>query len=65
MASGFLGRPARNRRPVRLPGPTKAVGLGDAVAKVTSAVGIKPCGGCNKRKEVLNNAVRFGGKGGE
>lgn len=28
--------------------------LGDAIAKVTSAVGIKPCGGCKKRQAKLN-----------
>ena len=30
--------------------------LGDAVAKVIQTVGIKPCGGCDKRKETLNRA---------
>ena len=33
---------------------TKNIGLGDIIAKATSAVGIKPCGGCKKRKEKLN-----------
>lgn len=28
--------------------------LGDKVAAVTSAVGIKPCGGCKKRQAWLN-----------
>ena len=28
--------------------------LGDRIAGITSAMGVKPCGGCNKRKEVLN-----------
>lgn len=35
-------------------------GLGDAVARVTSAVGVKPCGGCKKRQEALNRLVPFG-----
>jgi hypothetical protein len=34
-------------------------GLGDAVARVTKAVGIKPCGGCQKRRELLNKAFPF------
>lgn len=29
-------------------------GLGSAVAAVTRAVGIKPCGGCKKRAQVLD-----------
>ena len=35
-------------------------GLGDVIAAVTSAVGIKPCGGCKERQEALNKAVPFG-----
>lgn len=34
-------------------------GLGDVVAKVTSAVGIKPCGGCGQRQTALNTLVPF------
>jgi hypothetical protein len=37
-------------------------GLGDVVANVTSAVGIKPCGGCKQRQEKLNQLVPFGSK---
>jgi hypothetical protein len=33
-------------------GPAR--GLGDVVANVTHAVGIRPCGGCQKRREALN-----------
>lgn len=33
---------------------TLSKGAGDKVARMTSAVGIKPCGGCNKRKRKLN-----------
>jgi len=32
----------------------KSRGLGDTVAKITKAVGIKPCGGCKKRQKKLN-----------
>lgn len=34
-------------------------GLGDVVARVTKAVGIKPCGPCQKRREALNRLVPF------
>tara|TARA_R110000824_G_scaffold95520_1_gene229649 strand:- start:635 stop:802 length:168 start_codon:yes stop_codon:yes gene_type:complete len=32
----------------------RALGLGDTIAKITKAVGIKPCGGCKKRQDKLN-----------
>jgi len=38
----------------------KIKGLGDVVAKITEAVGIEPCEGCNKRKEKLNQLFPFG-----
>lgn len=43
------GRPVLvgDPRPVRK-------GLGDAIAKVTKAVGIRPCGGCQERRARLN-----------
>ncbi len=34
-------------------------GFGDTIAKMTSAVGIKPCGGCKKRQAALNKAVPY------
>jgi len=33
------------------------IGIGDAVAGVTKAAGIKPCGGCKKRQAALNRAT--------
>ena len=42
--------------------PERIRGLGDVVAKVTKAVGIKPCGPCQKRREALNRMVPFNGK---
>jgi len=39
--------------------PVKLRGLGDVVAKITSAVGIKPCGGCKQRQEQLNKLMPF------
>jgi hypothetical protein len=43
-------------------GPRQAVGLGDVVKRVTSAVGIRPCSGCQRRAEALNRLVTFGGR---
>lgn len=37
----------------------RSSGLGDTIAKVTSAVGIKPCGGCKKRQRQLNKLVPY------
>ena len=34
--------------------PTSVLGLGDAIKRVTTAVGIKPCKACQKRAEKLN-----------
>lgn len=37
----------------------KSRGLGDTIAKMTTAVGIKPCGGCKKRQEYLNKKMPY------
>lgn len=42
-------RTARLSRPLGRVSPRSPIGLGTAIKMVTSAVGIKPCGGCNKR----------------
>jgi hypothetical protein len=54
--------PARHN--VRLPGfiTEESIGLGDLVKKVTYAVGIKPCGGCEQRARAMNRWLRFGPK---
>jgi hypothetical protein len=46
---------------VRLPGflVEEELGLGDALKRVTYAMGIKPCGGCEKRAAALNRWVRL------
>ncbi len=36
-----------------------AIGLGDVVKNWTSEMGFEPCGGCNKRAEMLNRWVQF------
>jgi hypothetical protein len=46
---------------VRLPGfiRSEEVGLGDVIKRATSAVGIKPCGGCEERARRLNSWMVF------
>lgn len=46
---------------VRLPGflIEEEIGLGDAIKRATYAMGIKPCGGCEKRAAALNTWVHF------
>ena len=39
-------------------------GLGDVVATVTTALGVKPCPPCKERQKTLNDAVPFGTKQG-
>ena len=41
--------------PRRNCGKQPSMGLGDTIAKMTSAVGIKPCGGCKERQAWLND----------
>jgi hypothetical protein len=46
---------------VRLPGflLEEEIGLGDAIKRVTYAMGIKACGGCEKRAAALNRWMHF------
>lgn len=37
----------------------KSRGLGDTIARITRAVGIKPCGGCKERQANLNRLVPY------
>lgn len=37
----------------------KDKGLGDTLKRATAAVGIRPCGGCQKRAELLNRLVPY------
>jgi len=49
---------------IRLPGfiTGKEVGLGDAIKHATSAVGIRPCVGCEGRAAALNRWFVFTGR---
>lgn len=46
---------------VRLPGflIAEETGLGDVVKRTAYAIGIKPCGGCEKRAASLNRWLTF------
>ena len=48
-------------RPRRLPGfvNDEDIGLGDVIKRVTSSMGIRPCGGCERRAAALNQWVVF------
>lgn len=35
------------------------VGLGNVVKRVTSTLGIRPCGGCERRADALNSRLVF------
>ena len=50
---------------VHLPGfvTDKDIGLGDVMKRMTYAVGIRPCGGCEARAAALNGWVAFSGRG--
>lgn len=60
-------RPERDERGphrVRLPGfvTDEDIGLGDTIKRATSTVGIRPCGGCNRRAAALNRWMVFSGR---
>jgi hypothetical protein len=46
---------------VRLPGFVRdeEIGLGDAVKRMTYAMGIRPCAGCERRAAALNRWMVF------
>ena len=50
---------------VRLPGfvGEDELGLGEVLSRVTTSLGIRPCGGCKKRASALNRLVVFSNKG--
>jgi hypothetical protein len=54
----------RQAHRVRLPGfiTDEDVGLGDVVKRMTYAVGIRPCGGCEQRAAMLNRWLIFSGR---
>jgi hypothetical protein len=51
----------RDPRRVRLPGflIEDEIGLGDAIKRATYAMGMKPCGGCERRAAAMNRWMHF------
>jgi hypothetical protein len=50
-------------RRLRIPVPFytgKQIGLGDVFKRATTAVGVRPCGGCQRRAAALNRRIVFG-----
>lgn len=59
-----LEQDARAPRRLRLPGfiTEDEIGLGDAVKKATSYLGLRTCGNCERRAAALNRWVTFTGR---
>jgi hypothetical protein len=51
----------RNPYKVKLPGfiIDEPIGLGEVVHRAAYAIGIKPCGGCDRRAAAMNHWVVF------
>jgi hypothetical protein len=49
---------------MRMPGfvSDHDIGLGDVIKRATSALGLKPCGGCERRAAALNRWLVFSGR---
>jgi hypothetical protein len=68
--NGKEGESQKRERPAHrvhlLPGfvTDEDVGLGDVVKRMTYAVGVRPCGGCEQRAAALNKWVVFSGRRG-
>ncbi len=53
------------KRTIRIPLkeiPRSGIGVGDLVKRVAEVLGVEPCDGCEKRRQVLNRYV-IKGKG--
>jgi hypothetical protein len=54
------GTAPKARYRIGVPGLSSGeVGLGDAISRAASALGIAPCGGCGRRAQALNGWVSF------
>jgi hypothetical protein len=49
---------------MRLPGflVDGEIGLGDVIQRATAAIGVRPCGGCARRAQTLDQRVVFVGR---
>jgi hypothetical protein len=59
---GEQGKAEPNR--IRLPGfiTDEDIGLGDVIKRATYLLGIKPCGGCERRAAALNRRFTVTGR---
>jgi hypothetical protein len=58
--AGLTAKKEHEPHRLNIPGFIKEeIGLGDAIKRVTSAVGIKPCQGCQRRAAALNRWLVF------
>jgi hypothetical protein len=55
MAYEFTGK-----KPLRIPLPLPQVGLGTLIKRATTALGVKPCGGCQRRAAWLDQRLVLG-----
>jgi hypothetical protein len=60
-ANAEKSQPDHQPHLVRLPGflVEEEIGLGDVIKRATYAMGIKPCGGCERRAAALNRWISF------
>lgn len=58
-AACLIGKEWKKSIPITISAKKSMRGLGDVVAAVTKAVGIKQCRACKKRQEKLNKIVPF------
>jgi hypothetical protein len=58
---GRSSPPGRQPHRVRLPGFVREeqIALGDAIKRITYAMGIRSCGGCERRAAALNRWMVF------
>jgi hypothetical protein len=56
--------PKQSGRVIRVPVPlvSNEIGLGDAIKRVTSAVGVRPCAPCEQRAAALNRRIVIKGR---
>jgi hypothetical protein len=61
LKNNATGKPESQPYRVRLPGfiTEEEVGLGDVIKRVTYAMGIQPCSGCERRAAALNRWMVF------
>ena len=66
VAAGQPEAPVGQPHRIQVPGfvTRREVGLGDVIKRVTGAVGVKPCAGCQRRAALLNRYVVFTGRPG-